>query len=145
MNANANAKKPKAKHVQKDVPSLFFILSSFKSAKSKKVSDSKISASKVSLAKSSTNNGEQADDEKKDKPVDDGINCEEVLHELLSNFDPQKGRKLSIQLTPDLSQSATSANNGDPLLSPDSGWWVSPTYEEDYAQCFNVWDENIEQ
>jgi len=107
---NTTTKKPKSKRIQQDVPSLFFILSSF--AKSKKASLPK---------SSSTNNGEE-----------DVINCDKVLQEV---------NNLSIEL-PELSQSSTSITHADPLLSPDCGWWVSPTYEDDYAQCFSLWDND---
>jgi len=133
MNAT---KKPKSKHIHKDVPSLFFILSSFRSGKSTK---------KASLAKSNTNNGEADDEKYHEKKQDDAegdvINCDKVLQSIhLCDIKmEEKTTKLAIQL-PDLSQSATS-NCGDSVLSPESGWWVSPTFEEDYDQSFNLWDE----
>lgn len=58
--STTTTKKPKSKRIQQDVPSLFFILSSF--AKSKKASLPK---------SSSTNNGEE-----------DVINCDKVLQEV---------------------------------------------------------------
>lgn len=131
---HSSAKKPKSKHVQNNVPSLFFILSSFKSGKGKKVSTTTLTTKSDTI---NTANGEEEETKEKN---DDELNCDKVLQSIIEPFSP-----LTIQLPEDIAaemNNDSTPSSADPLLSPETGWWVSPTYEEDYAQCFNIWDEN---